>query len=266
MGREAPGSSNRRRPRTRRARARRRAAAPGAQPLSAGVPGGWKPRAERTRRPGGGQAEPRGPADSSERERAARGLCSEPRSEGGGWRSFASVCCSGGAPSSTRCRSPRRPRSCRRSTRRATTCRWSRSTTRAAGTSARPALPPEAAASGAEVTLPAVPGDAHAARAGAAGGARALSRLDVIFPIVHGQRRRGRLAPGPARARGRPLRRRGRARLRAPDGQGGRRSACSRPRASRCVPWVLIARARSCARRRGGGRARARASSGSRSS
>jgi D-alanine-D-alanine ligase len=52
-----------------------------------------------------------------------------------------------------------------------------------------PALPPEAAANGAEVMLPAVPGEAslvsmsHTAR----DTGRALQTLDVIFPIVHGQ-------------------------------------------------------------------------------
>ncbi len=52
-----------------------------------------------------------------------------------------------------------------------------------------PALPPEAAASGAEVTLPAVPGEgALVSMPGTSwGGARAPQPVDVIFPIVHGQ-------------------------------------------------------------------------------
>jgi D-alanine-D-alanine ligase len=52
-----------------------------------------------------------------------------------------------------------------------------------------PALPPEAAARGAEVTLPAVPGG-HALVSmpiGGSKGARTPQPLDVIFPIVHGQ-------------------------------------------------------------------------------
>ena len=44
----APGSSSRRPPRTPRAGSRRRAGAPRGQPLSAGVPGGWRTRAEGT--------------------------------------------------------------------------------------------------------------------------------------------------------------------------------------------------------------------------
>jgi len=52
-----------------------------------------------------------------------------------------------------------------------------------------PALPPEAAASGAEVTLPAVPGEGHLVSMPRTtrDAARAIQALDVIFPIVHGQ-------------------------------------------------------------------------------
>jgi D-alanine-D-alanine ligase len=52
-----------------------------------------------------------------------------------------------------------------------------------------PALPPEAAGSGAEVTLPAVPGERSLVSMPGATRepARALQPVDVIFPIVHGQ-------------------------------------------------------------------------------
>jgi len=52
-----------------------------------------------------------------------------------------------------------------------------------------PALPPEAAASGEEVTLPAVPGKHSLVSVSHETGdvARALRPVDVIFPIVHGQ-------------------------------------------------------------------------------
>ena len=122
-----------------------------------------------------------------------------------------------------------------------------------------PALPPEAAASGAEVTLPAVPGEgALVSMPGASSGRQARApagRRDLPDRPRAGRRRR--LAPGPARARGGAVRRRGRARLRAPDGQGGVQAPARRRGDPRRTVGSGPARG-AARRRRGGGRARAR--------
>ena len=177
---------------------------------------------------------------------------------GGGMASFASACCSAGARSSTRCRSPRRldppgprPRALRRPADR-------RSTTTGAGTSRRPRLPPEAPVE--RETRCAACRRCPAMRAlvsaetGASRSRRAARRR---VPDRARARRRGRLAAGPARAGRRALRGLGRAGLGAADGQGGleapvaRRPDCRSCPGSWCAPPEL---ARDAAGRRASAR------------
>ena len=134
------------------------------------------------------------------------------------WTSFASGSSTAAARSSTRSRSHRPLRSCRRSipSRYELTLiaiaqdgRWRLGA---------PGMLPASAVKGEEVTLPAVPG-ARTLLSVASGAAAA--QLDVILPIVHGSGGEDGSLQGFLELAGVPVRRRRRARLRAPDGQGG---------------------------------------------